>query len=121
IHASYTGDIEGRTLARGCRLDPVYPVLETTGQLDVRQDGAFLVLGLKNPQTTIDLKAGSENKCNMFNIPVKAQLAELLYRGAVTEGAKRAIEDGRFGIPVQPVWTRLERPLAVPVLNTNSH
>src|SRR5688500_3283714 len=78
IQASYTGDIEGRTAARGCRLDPVYPMLETTGQLDVRQDGAFLVLGLKNPQTTIDLKAGSESKCNMFNIPVKDQLAELL-------------------------------------------
>jgi hypothetical protein len=69
IQASYTGDIEGRTAARGCRLDPVYPVLETTGQLDVRQDGAFLVLGLKNPQTTIDLKAGSETKCNMFKHP----------------------------------------------------
>src|SRR3982750_1316572 len=96
IHASYTGDIEGRTLARGCRLDPVYPVLETTGQLDVRQDGAALVLGLKNPQTTIDLKAGSETKCNMFNIPVKDQLAELLHRGALTEGVKRTVDEGRF-------------------------
>jgi hypothetical protein len=120
IHATYTGDIEGRTLARGCRLDPVYPVLETTGQLDVRQDGGFLVLGLKNPQTTIDLKADSESKCNMFNIPVKAQLAELLYRGALTEGVKRAVDEGRFAIPLQQVWTRLESPVAVPVVNTNS-
>jgi hypothetical protein len=120
IHASYTGDIEGRTAARGCRLDPVYPMLKTTGQLDVRQEGAGLVLGLKNPQTTIDLKAGSETKCNMFNIPVKDQLAELLHRGALTEGVKRTVDEGRFSIPLQQVWTRLESPVAVTVANTNS-
>ena len=53
IHSTYTGDIEARALTRGCRLDPVYPVLDTTGQLDLRQEGDFLVIGLKNPQTTI--------------------------------------------------------------------
>ena len=61
IHMTYTGDIEARTLTRGCRLDPIYPVLDITGQLDLRQEGDFLVLGLKNPQTTIDLKAESES------------------------------------------------------------
>jgi hypothetical protein len=120
IHASYTGDIEGRTMARGCRLDPVYPVLETTGQLELRQDGDAILLGLRNPQTTIGLKAESESKCNMFNIPVKDQLAELLHRGALVEGVKRVVDEGRFSIPLQQVWTRLESPVAVNLVNINS-
>jgi hypothetical protein len=120
IHTTYTGDIEGRTMARGCRLDPIYPVLDTTGQLDLRQEGNALVLGLKNPQTTIGLKAESESKCNMFNLPVKDQLAELLHRGTLVETVKRAVEDGGFKIPLQQVWTRLESPIAVNIVNINS-
>jgi hypothetical protein len=120
IHTTYTGDIEGRTMARGCRLDPIYPVLDTTGQLDLRQEGDALVLGLKNPQTTIGLKAESESKCNMFNLPVKDQLAELLHRGTLVETVKRAVEDGGFKIPLQQVWTRLENPIAVNIVNINS-
>ena len=120
IHTAYTGDIEGRTASRGCRLDPIYPMLDTTGQLELRQEGEALVLGLKNPQTTIGLKAESESKCNMFNIPVKDQLAELLNRGALTENVKRAVDDGAFSIPLQHVWTRLESPIAVNIVNINS-
>jgi len=120
VHTSYTGDIEARTMARGCRLDPVYPVIDTTGQLELRQDGQALVVGLKNPQTTIGLKAESESKCNMFNIPVKDQLAELLNQGTLTENIKQAVDDGGFRIPLQQVWTRLESPIAVNVANINS-
>ena len=120
IHTSYTGDIETRTMARGCRLDPIYPVLDTTGQLELRQEGEGLMVGLKNPQTTIGLKAESENKCNMFNIPVKDQLAELLNRGTLTQNVKQAVDDGGFRIPLQQVWTRLENPIAVNVVNINS-
>jgi hypothetical protein len=120
IHAAYTGDIEGRTTARGCRLDPVYPVLDTTGQLELRQDSDALVLSLRNPHTTIGLKAESETKCNMFNIPVKDQLAELLNRGALAQNIKRAVDEGGFKIPLQQVWTRLQSPVAVNVANTNS-
>ena len=120
IHTTYTGDIEARTMARGCRLDPIYPVLDTTGQLDLRQEGEALVLGLKNPQTTIGLKAESESKCNMFNLPVKDQLAELLHRGTLVETVKRAVDDGGFRIPLQQVWTRLESPIAVNIVNINS-
>jgi hypothetical protein len=120
IHTTYTGDIEARTLTRGCRLDPIYPILTTTGQLDLRQEGDALVLGLKNPQTTIDLKAESESKCNMFNIPVKDQLAELFNRGALVEDVKRAVDEGGFRIPLQQVWTRLESPVAVNVVNVNT-
>lgn len=120
IHSTYTGDIEARALTRGCRLDPVYPVLDTTGQLDLRQEGDFLVIGLKNPQTTIGLKPESESKCNMFNIPVKDQLAELVNRGALVEDVKRAVDEGGFKIPLQQVWTRLEAPVAVNVVNINT-
>lgn len=120
IHTTYTGDIEARTLSRGCRLDPLYPVLDTTGQLDLRQEGDFLVLGLKNPQTTIDLKSESESKCNMFNIPVKDQLPELFNRGELVEDVKRAVDEGGFRIPLQQVWTRLESPVAVNVVNVNA-
>lgn len=120
IHTTYTGDIEARTMARGCRLDPIYPVLDTTGQLDLRQDGDSLVVGLKDPQTTIGLKTESESKCNMFNIPVKAQLPELLNRGALVQGVKSAVDEGKFKIPLQQVWARLESPVAVTVVNTNT-
>lgn len=120
MQTTYTGDIEGRTMARGCRLDPIYPVLETTGQLEVRQDRDALVLSLKNPQMTIGLKAESESKCNMFNIPVKDQLAELLNRGALVQRIKQAVDEGGFTIPLQQVWTRLESPVAITVANINS-
>ncbi len=120
IHTTYTGDIEARTMARGCRLDPMYPVLDTTGQLELRQDGDALVLSLRKPQTTIELKAESETKCNMFNIPVKDQLAELLNRGTLVENIKRAVDEGGFKIPLQQVWSRLQGPVAVNVANINS-
>jgi len=120
IHTMYRGDIEAKTTARGCRLDPLYPVLDTTGQLDLRQDGDALVIGLRNPQTTIELAPESESKCNMFNIPVKDQLAELFNRGALVEEVKRAVEEGGFSIPVQQVWTRLESPVAVNIVNINT-
>ena len=120
IHATYKGDIEAKTAARGCRLDPVYPVLDTTGQLELRQEGGALVLGLKSPQTSIELKSESENKCNMFNSPVKDQLAELLNRGALVQTIKRAVDEGGFQIPLRQVWARLQAPVAVNVETFNT-
>jgi hypothetical protein len=120
IHASYKGDIEAKTAARGCRLDPVYPVLDTTGQLELRQEGDALVLSLKSPQTAIELKPESESKCNMFNSPVKDQLAELLNRGTLVQTIKRAVDEGGFQIPLQQVWTRLQAPVAVNVATFNT-
>lgn len=120
IHATYKGDIEAKTAARGCRLDPVYPVLDTTGPLELRQEGEALFLSLKNPQTTIGLKPESESKCNMFNSPVKDQLAELLNRGALDQSFQQAVDEGRFQIPLQQVWTRLQTPVAVNVAPSNT-
>jgi hypothetical protein len=47
-------------------------------------------------------------------------LAELLQRGTLVETVKRAVEDGGFRIPLQQVWTRLESPIAVNIVNINS-
>ena len=120
IHATYRGAIEAKEALRGCRLDPLYPVLETTGQLEIGQEGHVFVLSLKNPQMTIDLKPESESKCNMFNSPVNDQLAELLNRSTLVQSVKQAVEAGRFQIPLQQVWTRLQAPVAVNVATFNT-
>jgi hypothetical protein len=120
IHATYRGDIEAKEALRRCRLDPIYPVLDTTGQLELGQEGNAFVLNLKNPQMSIDLKPESESKCNMFNSPVKDQLAELLNRSTLVQNIKRAVDEGGFQIPLQQVWTRLQAPVAVNVATFNT-
>jgi hypothetical protein len=120
IHTTYRGDIEAKTALRGCRLDPIYPMLNTTGQLELGQEGGALVLSLKSPQMAIDLKPESESKCNMFNIPVKDQLAELLNSGMLVESITRAVDEAGFQIPLQQVWTRLQAPVAVNVAKFNT-
>ena len=120
IHATYRGDIEPKMALRGCRLDPIFPVLNTSGPLELGQEGDALVLSLKNPQMNIDLKPESDSKCNMFNIPVKDQLAELLNSGILVKSITRAVEEEGFQIPLQQVWTQLQAPVAVNVAKFNS-
>ena len=120
IHTTYRGDIEAKEALRRCRLDPVYPVLDTTGQLELVQEGSVFALSLKNPQMAIELKPESESKCNMFNSPVKDQLAELLNRGTLVQTIKRAVDEGGFQIPLQQVWTQLQAPVAVNVATFNT-
>jgi len=120
VRTMYRGDIEAKTESRGCRLDPVFPVLTTTGPLELRQEGNALVLGMKNPQMDIDITPESDSKCNMFNVPVKLQLAELFNKGEILQNVKTAVEQGNFRIPLQQVWTRLESPVAVTVANVNT-
>ena len=120
IQATYRGLIESKEALRGCRLDPIYPVLDTTGQLEIEQQGNDFVLSLKNPQMVIALKPQSESKCNMFNSPVNDQLTELLNRGTLVQSIKQAVDAGRFQIPLQQVWTRLQAPVAVNVATFNT-
>ena len=120
IHATYRGDIEAKTALRGCRLDPIFPQLNTTGQLELAQEGGALVPSLKNPQMAIDLKPESDSKCNMFNIPVNEQLAELLNSGRLLEGITRAVDESGFQIPLQQVWTQLQAPVPVNVAKFNT-
>ncbi|WNM59703.1 DUF4403 family protein [Candidatus Nitrospira allomarina] len=120
IHSTYRGDIEANTASRGCRLDPVFPILNTTGKLELEQEGNALVLRLKSPQIDIDLKPESESKCNMFNIPVKDQLAELLNTPMLVESMTRAVEESGYQVPLEQVWTKLQAPVAVNVVKFNT-
>jgi hypothetical protein len=120
IQATYRGLIESKEALRGCRLDPIYPVLDTTGELEIEQQGNVFVLSLKNPQMVIALKPESDSKCNMFNSPVNDQLTELLNRGTLVQRITQVVEVGRFQIPLQQVWTRLQAPVAVNVAAFNT-
>lgn len=108
-HAVYRGEIES-TAARACRLDPLYPVLEGTGRLTLREQDEGLFVIMTDPQSSITLKPESDSKCNMFNIPVKDQLAELFTQEAVTQQIARSVEQAGFSIPVGLVWERLQDP-----------
>jgi hypothetical protein len=110
--AVYRGDIES-TAARACRLDPVNPVLEGTGRLQLREQDQALLVTMSRPQTSITLKPDSDSKCNMFNIPVKDQLAELFTLEAVNQHMARSVEEAGYAIPIQLVWDRLQEPLSV--------
>ncbi|MEO8339775.1 MAG: DUF4403 family protein [Nitrospirota bacterium] len=119
LHATYRGAIEAKEVLRGCRLDPLYPVLDTTGQLEIEQVGDVFVLSLINPQMVIALKPESESKCNMFNSPVNDQLGELLNRGMLVQTIKQTVDAGGFQIPLKQVWTRLQAPVAANVAAFN--
>ena len=110
--AVYRGEIES-TAARACRLDPVYPVLEGTGRLALRPQDQGLLVTLVDPQSTLDVKAESDSKCNMFNLPVKEQLSELFRQEALTQQMTQAVEQAGYSIPIDMVWDQLQSPLAV--------
>src|SRR5262249_19772301 len=79
IRADYVGTIETKGVtARACRLNPVYPVIEETAQLDVRQIGDNAVIALVNPRMRVWLKPESDARCNMFNAPLAEQVRELI-------------------------------------------
>lgn len=120
VRSSYRGDIESRTVARGCRIDPIYPIVDTTAQLTLRQEGDFLVFGLTNPQMTMGTKPESDAKCNMFNIPVKDQLPELLNRDSLVQQMGQAVERGAFKISLHDLWDRLQGPMAMTVVPMNT-
>ena len=120
FHAAYKGDIEGRVSARGCRLDPVYPVLNGTADLGLRQEGDSLVVGLVNPQITVGLKPESDTQCNMFNIPLKDQLPELLDREGLKRQITQAVDQAGLKIRLQPIWLSLQGPMAISIVPMNT-
>jgi hypothetical protein len=116
-HATYRGEIES-TAARACRLDPLYPVLEGTGRLALREREDGLLVVMTDPQTSISLKPESDTKCNMFNLPVQDQLAELFKQDALKQRVTQSIEEAGYVIPLNLVWDRLQEPIAVGSANT---
>lgn len=115
--ATYKGDIES-SAARACRLNPLYPVIEGTGRLSFRELDQGLLVTLIDPQTTIDLKPESDSSCNMFNIPVKDQLAEILDRDTLTQRIGQSVDQAAYIIPLSLVWERLQQPILVSQANT---
>jgi Domain of unknown function (DUF4403) len=110
--AVYRGEIES-TATRACRLDPLFPVLEGTGQLTLREQDQGLLVTMSDSKSSIHLKPESDSKCNMFNIAVKDQLAELFKQEAINQHMSQSVEKAGYSIPMQLVWDRLQEPMAV--------
>jgi hypothetical protein len=115
--ATYRGEIESAA-ARACRLDPLYPVLEGTGRLELREQDQGLLVTMSQPQTSMNLKPESDTKCNMFNLPVKDQLAELFKQESVRQHIAQSLEQAGYVIPLNLIWDRLQEPMPVSSGNT---
>lgn len=110
--ATYKGQIESTAL-RACRLDPLYPVIEGTGRLSTKEKEQGVILTLIDSRTTIDLSPESDNSCNMFKVPVKDQLAEILNRDAFTRQFSQSVDRAGYMVPLGLVWERLQQPITV--------
>ncbi len=110
--AVYRGEIES-TATRACRLDPLFTVLEGTGRLMLREQDQRLLVTMIDSRTTMSLKPESDSKCNMFNIPVKDQLAELFEQEAINQHIGESVERAGHSIPIQLIWDRLQEPMVV--------
>ena len=115
--AVYRGEIES-TAARACRLDPLFPVLEGTGRLMLREQGQGLLVTMSDSRISINLKPESDSKCNMFNVVVKDQLVELFQQEAINQQISQSLERAGYSIPIQLVWDRLQEPLVVGQANS---
>jgi hypothetical protein len=68
---------------------------------------------MSDSQTTFTLKPDSDTKCNMFNMPVQDQLAELFKQETVKQQVAQSVEQAGYVIPLNLVWDRLQEPMAV--------
>jgi hypothetical protein len=115
--AVYRGEI-GSTATRACRLDPLFPMLEGTGRLMLREQDQGLLVTMIDSRTSINLKPESDSKCNMFNIAGRDQLAELFEQEAINQQIGQSVERTGHSIPIQLVWDRLQEPMAVGQTNS---
>ena len=76
-----------------------------------QEDG--LLVTMTDPQTSISLKPESDTKCNMFNMPVQDQLAELFKQDALKQQITQSIQQAGYIIPLNQVWERLQEPIPV--------
>jgi len=110
--AFYRGEIEP-TATRACRLDPLFPVLEGTGRLMLREQDQGLLVTMTDSRTSINLKPESDSKCNMFNVDIKDELAELFKQEAIAQQISQSLEKAGHSIPIQLVWDKLQEPMTV--------
>jgi hypothetical protein len=66
----------------------------------------------------MNLKPESDTKCNMFNLPVKDQLAELFQQESVRQHIAQSLEQAGYVIPLNLIWDRLQEPMPVSSGNT---
>jgi len=115
--AVYRGEIES-SAARACRLDPLFPVLEGSGRLMLREQDQGLLVTMSDSRTFMSLKPESDSKCNMFNVVVKDQLAELFQEEVINQQIAQSLERAGYSIPIQIVWDRLQKPMVVGQANS---
>lgn len=119
FQAFYRGEIES-TAARACRLDPLYPILEGTGRLMLQEQDQQLLVTMTDIQTTVSLNPESDIKCNMFKLPVKDQMAELIKQESLKQQVAQSIEQAGYTIPIHLVWERLNEPVPMTVASANT-
>jgi hypothetical protein len=88
-------------------------VIEGTGRLSFKEQEQGLLVTLIDPRTMIDLKPESDSSCNMFKIPVKDQLAEILNRDSLTRRFSQSVDQAAYILPLGLVWERLQQPISV--------
>jgi len=115
--AVYRGEIES-IAARACRLDPLFPVLEGTGRLMLREQDQGLLVMMSDSTISMNLKPESDSKCNMFNSAVNDQLAELFRQDVINQQIGQALERAGYSIPIHLVWDRLQEPMIVGQANS---
>jgi len=120
VHSEYRGDIETRLSSSGCRLNPVYPVVDTNGKLVLVQDRDAVSLAFEPTQTMVSLRPDGDNRCNMFNVPVKDKMAEVMGADQLTRALADSVQPQTFALPLQRIWDSLNAPLAVPVSTQNA-
>jgi hypothetical protein len=121
IRTVYKGDLATKTAsAVGCRLDPIYPIVEWSAGLGIRQDKADFILVPVDPQLQVGLRDDSDARCNMFSAPLRQQLAELFNREVLNEHITNEVQQAGMKIRLQPVWQKLHGPYAVPIASLNT-
>ena len=105
--AFYRGEIES-TATRACRLDPLFPVLEGTGRLMLREQDQGLLVTMTDSRTSITLKPESDSKCNMFNLAHERSVGRAVQTGG-DQLSKSANPSRRpdYSIPIQLVWDQI--------------
>ena len=83
----------------------------------LREQDQGLLVTMSDPQVSFNVKPESDTKCNMFNMPVQDQLAELFKQEAVKQHIAQSVEQAGYLIPLNVVWNRLQEPLAVGAAN----
>jgi hypothetical protein len=121
VRGEYVGSIEStnNTSLQACRLNPVYPVIEETANMDVRQVGNEAHISMVNPRMRVWLKPESDQRCNMFNMPLQDGVRNLINADKVHARLVDSLEQSRLRIRTD-FADSLRGPLAYTLLPSNT-